>query len=146
MKKVISLFVLVALTLSNSCSQKPEDDQKKDRKIPVIKFESVVHDYGTIIQGGDGTCEFVFENAGKNPLVLSNVRPSCGCTVPEWSKEPIKSHKKSSIKVKYNTRRAGSFAKSVSVYSNASNSPVILKIKGKVVVNTLPEKQVGSQK
>ncbi len=140
MKKVLSLFVLVILTISNSCSQGPEDNSKNDKKAPFIKFENVVYDYGTIAQGDDGTCEFIFENTGKDPLVLTNVRPSCGCTVPQWSKEPVKSHKKSGIKVKYNTRRVGSFSKSVTVTSNASNSPVVLTIKGKVEAKAPDEK------
>ena len=140
MKKALALLVFAIFAVSNSCSQGPEDDQKNDKKAPFIKFENIVHDYGTITQGDDGTCEFIFENAGNEPLVLSNVRPSCGCTVPVWSKEPIKSRKKSNIKVKYNTKRLGSFSKSVTVTSNASNSPVVLKIKGNVTAKAPVEK------
>ncbi|UCH13483.1 MAG: DUF1573 domain-containing protein, partial [Bacteroidales bacterium] len=114
-------------------SQSSENNTKVDKKAPVITFETLEYDYGTIYQGDDGKCEFVFKNTGKNPLVLSNVRPSCGCTVPKWSKEPIKGGDNSSIEVKYNTKRVGSFSKSITVHSNASNTPVVLKIKGKVV-------------
>jgi hypothetical protein len=141
MKKIFITFILVILALTNSCSQKTEDDKKYDKKAPVIKFETLVYDYGTIVRGSDGLCVFIFENAGKNPLVLNNVKPTCGCTVPKWSKEPIKSGKKSGIEVKYNTRRVGSFSKSITVYSNASNSPVVLRIKGKVEAEPPAEKQ-----
>ncbi len=146
MKKAFAILAVAILTVSNSCSQGPEDNQKKDKRAPFIKFENVVYNYGTIAQGSDGGCEFIFENTGKDPLVLSNVRPSCGCTVPKWSKEPIKSHKKSSIQVKYNTRRVGSFSKSITVTSNASNSPIVLTIKGKVIAQAPPETTTGTPK
>jgi hypothetical protein len=99
----------------------------------VISFEKTVNDYGTIEQGSDGGAEFVFTNLGKTPLVLSNVRASCGCTVPTWPKEPILPGAKSSIKVVYNTNLVGNFHKSITVNSNAKNSEVVLSIKGNVV-------------
>lgn len=98
-----------------------------------IKFVSSEHDYGTIEQGSDGSCNFVFTNAGKTPLVLSNVRASCGCTVPTWPREPILPGKEGSIKVMYNTNTIGSFQKSITVNSNAKNSEIMLIIKGNVV-------------
>ena len=98
----------------------------------MINFASTVHDYGTIVQGSDGSCTFVFTNMGKTPLVLSNVRASCGCTVPTWPREPILPGKEGSIKVVYNTNLVGSFNKSISVNSNAKNNEVILNIKGTV--------------
>jgi hypothetical protein len=133
MKKALALLLVAIFTISISCSQSSEVNAKADKKAPFIKFEILEYDYGTITQEHDGICVFVFKNTGKNPLVLSNVRPSCGCTVPKWSKEPIKGGDESNIEVKYNTRRPGSFSKSITVYSNATNSPVVLKIKGNVV-------------
>jgi len=133
MKKALALLVVAIFTISISCSQSSDVDAKAAKKAPFIKFEFLEYDYGTISQGDDGLCKFVFKNTGKNPLVLSNVRPSCGCTVPKWSKEPIKGGDESSIEVKYNTKRVGSFSKSITVYSNATNTPVVLKIKGNVV-------------
>jgi len=97
-----------------------------------IVFGKIIHDYGTIVQGTDGKCEFKFTNKGKTPLVLSNVTSSCGCTVPIWPKEPIQPGKSGTIKVKYDTKRIGTFNKSVTVISNATNSTVILRIKGNV--------------
>lgn len=99
----------------------------------VINFTETVHDYGTIDQGSDGSYEFKFTNDGKSPLILNNVRSSCGCTVPSWTKEPVQPGKEGTIKVKYNTAIAGSFNKSVTVNSNAKNSSVVLQIKGNVV-------------
>ncbi len=146
MKKVLALLVVAIFTISISCSQSSEGNTKVDKKAPVITFETLEYDYGTIDQGDDGKCEFIFRNTGKNPLVLNNVRPSCGCTVPKWSKEPIKSGEKSSIEVRYNTNKAGSFSKSITVHSNASNSPVVLKIKGKVVAKPVVIKEGEADK
>ena len=97
-----------------------------------IVFDKTVYDYGTITQGADGNCEFKFTNKGKEPLILSNVTSSCGCTVPQWPKEPIAPGKSGSIKVKYDTNRIGMINKTITVNSNAINPNVILTIKGTV--------------
>lgn len=105
-----------------------------------IVFEKTVHDYGTIIQSGNGETEFVFVNKGKKPLVLNNVNASCGCTSPNWTKTPILPGETGSVKVKYNTELLGSFTKTVTVYSNASNSNVVLTIRGNVVQKATAQK------
>ncbi|NBC82109.1 MAG: DUF1573 domain-containing protein [Bacteroidetes bacterium] len=134
MKSIIFTTILVFTSFLSACSQTTaSDSEKQAAAVSEIKFEKVVHDYGAIPVGGDGNYEFVFTNEGEKPLVLSNVRSSCGCTVPKWPKEPIKKGEQASIKVKYNTNKIGTFSKSVTVYSNASNNPVVLRIKGKVV-------------
>jgi hypothetical protein len=131
MKKILSVMAITAFVISISCSQTP-GQAAGDKEGAAIEFEVGEHDYGTIAQGGDGTYEFIFTNAGKEPLVLKNVRSSCGCTVPEWPKEPILKGEKGKIKVSYNTRITGTFSKSITVYSNAGDKPVVLVIKGKV--------------
>ena len=98
-----------------------------------IVFDKLEHDYGTIEKGGDGNSVFTFTNQGQKPLVLSNVRASCGCTVPQWPREPIAPGTKGEIKVKYNTNIAGNFNKTITVNSNAANSMVRLRVKGQVV-------------
>jgi len=130
MKKfVVISLVLLALTVRAYAQQQVTDTTL------VMQFESQVHDYGTIVKGSDGTCEFKFTNGGKTPLIIQNVSASCGCTVPEWTKEPIQPGKSGSIKVKYNTAIIAGFSKTVTVVSNAKNSPVILTIRG-VVTDT----------
>lgn len=135
MKKLFSLAVLAIVTFNMSCSQTSSADNAVDidAQGPTIKFNVLEHDFGTIEKGGDGTFEFVFKNEGSEPLVLNNVRSSCGCTVPQWPREPILGGKKAGIKVKYDTRRLGPFNKSITVYSNAGSTPVVLRIKGNVV-------------
>jgi hypothetical protein len=105
-------------------------------KTDSIVFDKMVHDYGTVEQNGDGLCEFKFTNKGKEPLVLTNVRSSCGCTVPEWTRDPIPPGQSGVIKVKYDTRRLGPINKSITVSSNAANSMVALRITGNVVAKT----------
>jgi hypothetical protein len=98
-----------------------------------IEFEKETHDYGTISQYGDGSCEFIFKNTGNEPLVISNAKGSCGCTVPEWPREPIAPGETGVIKVKYDTKRVGPFGKSVTLQSNAKNTPTkTIRIKGTV--------------
>ena len=131
MKKVISILALSSWWLLFGCSQ---SNTKADaiQDVSAIEFETTQHDFGTIPQGGKGTFEFVFKNTGKGPLILKNVRSSCGCTVPQWPREPVNKGEKGVIKVSYNTRITGNFSKSISVYSNAGSTPVVLKIRGKV--------------
>lgn len=127
MKKLVLISaVLLALTFKTFAQQQVADTTL------VIQFETLVHDYGTIVKGADGSCEFVFKNAGKSPLILNNVTASCGCTVPEWTREPVQPGKTGVIKVKYNTMIVSGFNKAITVMSNAKNSPVILSIKGVV--------------
>lgn len=97
-----------------------------------IKFEKLVHDYGTLKNGGNGDCEFKFTNTGKDPLIISNCSGSCGCTVPSCPKEPILPGKSGVIKVHYDTKRTGPISKTVTVVSNAKSGTITLTIKGTV--------------
>jgi hypothetical protein len=110
---------------------------------PEIVFEKTVHDYGTLVQGADGTCEFKFTNKGKEPLILSKPQSSCGCTVPTWPQEPILPGKSDVIKVTYATHNVGPINKTVTVTSNAKNGRIVLSIKGNVIAKpaeNVPEK------
>ena len=99
-----------------------------------IVFDKKVHDYGTIRQGSDGNSVFTFTNTGTKPLILNNVVASCGCTAPEWPRQPIPPGGKGEIKVKYNTELVGTFNKSITVHSNAENNVVNLSVKGNVII------------
>lgn len=102
---------------------------------PEISFEKTTHQFGQIPYNGNGTYEFVFKNTGNEPLILSQPKSSCGCTVPEWPKKPILPGETDVIKVTYkNTNRPGSFSKYVTIFSNAkTNKEVKLYIKGTVL-------------
>jgi hypothetical protein len=98
-----------------------------------MTFDTEVIDYGTIPQNADGVRTFSFTNTGSEPLIISNAKGSCGCTVPTWPKEPINPGQKGEIKVKYATNRLGPINKSVTVSSNASTPTKVLRIKGNVI-------------
>ena len=83
-----------------------------------ITFDQTTLDYGTVKPGADGHRVFTIKNTGDKPLIISNVQPSCGCTTPEWSKEPIMPGKTGAIKVHYDTNRQGNFLKIIEVFSH----------------------------
>ncbi|QMU29216.1 DUF1573 domain-containing protein [Adhaeribacter radiodurans] len=99
----------------------------------ILKFEKETHEFGTITEGVQATYEFKFKNTGNQPVVISNVQPSCGCTTPDWTKEPILPGKSGMVKAVYNSAdRPGAFHKSITVTSNASTPTQALFIKGTV--------------
>ncbi|CVK15645.1 Protein of unknown function (DUF1573) [Apibacter mensalis] len=98
-----------------------------------ISFDQDQIDYGTIKKDSDGNQIFKFTNTGDKPLIISNVKSSCECSVPSWTKTPILPGKSGEINVKYNTKKLGKFSKSIEVYSNDPKvSRKLLKIKGQV--------------
>lgn len=102
----------------------------------VITFERTEHDFGKINEAdGRVTTVFSFKNEGMEPLVLSNVRASCGCTTPKWTREPIEPGQSGEITVTYNPNgRPGRFQKTITVTSNAQeNGTAKLYIKGEVI-------------
>ena len=146
MKKVLLTFGLLAFVAVGVNAQTTAAPAAKvevqNPNAPTMTFESDVVDYGTIDQGADGVREFKFTNNGKEPLIISNARGSCGCTVPTWPKEPIKPGESSVIKVKYDTKRLGAINKSVTITSNASTPTKVVRIKGKIIApQTSPVKE-----
>ena len=104
-------------------------------KGPAIKFEKTTHDFGQVEEnGGIVKYDFEFENIGDEPLVISRVGTTCGCTTPEWTKTPVEPGQKGHISVAYNPKgRPGAIAKTATVVTNIENEePVLLHIKGKV--------------
>lgn len=98
-----------------------------------ISFDKTTWDYGTVKNGADGQKFFTVTNTGDKPLIISKVQPSCGCTTPDWSQDPIMPGKSSKIKVVYDTKRTGPFQKLIEVYSNdPENSRSVIYIKGTV--------------
>ena len=102
---------------------------------PVLTFEKTEHDFGKINESdGRVSTVFTFKNEGMAPLVLSNVRASCGCTTPTWTKEPVEPGQTGSITVTYNPNgRPGRFQKTITITSNASEPTMKLYIKGEVI-------------
>lgn len=97
----------------------------------VISLKESEYDFGKIPQGKPVTHAFVFTNTGTSPLLLENVQTSCGCTTPEWSKDPIPTGGSSTITVGYNALAEGPFTKSITIIYNGNQSKPIT-IKGEV--------------
>ena len=127
MKKfLLSLVVVAAGIFTTNVYAQVESGAK-------IEFKKETHDYGTVKYGGDGSCTFDFTNTGDAPLIISNAKGSCGCTVPTWPREPLAPGATAQITVKYDTKRPGAIAKSVTITSNAINEPTkVIRIKGTV--------------
>lgn len=124
----VALNSALAQTTTTATAVSPTEGGAK------IELTKETHDYGTIKNGADGTCTFEFKNTGDSPLIISNAKGSCGCTVPEWPKEPIAPGAKGSIKVSYDTKRTGAINKSVTITSNAVNAAdKVVFIKGEVL-------------
>ena len=122
---------MVSILLFTGCKGAKDNSESKKANSK-IEFEITSYDFGKIAFGSDGTCVFKFKNDSKNSLVINVVRTSCGCTNPEWPKDPLEYGNSGEIKITYNTKIIGSFQKSITVFSNAENSPVKLLIKGEV--------------
>lgn len=98
-----------------------------------FKFTTETFDFGNIKEGPQATHVFEFVNTGDQPIIISNAQASCGCTTPDWTKEPIPPKGKGMIKATYNTEgRVGAFNKSITIISNAIESNKVIIIKGTV--------------
>ncbi|MDO5035507.1 MAG: DUF1573 domain-containing protein [Porphyromonas sp.] len=133
MKKIttlmLSLLCMVAFTITEVSAQQT-DNKKAKIEAPVLE-----HNFGTFKEG-DGAVSHVFKikNTGGAPLVITRVLSSCGCTTPSFSKEPIAPGKSGQITVTYDPAgRVYPFVKTISVYSNGKEGPLVLTIKGEVV-------------
>jgi len=126
MKKLASLFLFTAL-YGNIQAQ----TQAEVKTPEAIEFKETAFDFGKIPQGKPVYHSFVVINKSASPIKIDNVQASCGCTTPEWSKEPIAAGNNSTIKVGYNAAAEGPFEKFITVQYNGNQSKQII-IKGTV--------------
>jgi hypothetical protein len=136
MKTLILLLSLSIVSLNLAAQEKQLEKPVKantSTEQATIVFNNDAFDYGDIEYNGNGECTFTFANTGKEPIMLTSVRASCGCTAPSWSKDPIKPGDTGEIKVKYNTHIVGPFSKTITVSSNGIPSHMVLRIKGRVL-------------
>lgn len=130
MKKLSFVMLLMhACTFTYSKESKENQAPK-----PAITFSETTYDFGNIIESNGKVCHtFEVSNTGNAALLITNVQGSCGCAVSEWSKGPIDPCNKGFIKLTYNPEnRPGAFNKTITVTTNAAESPVVIKIKGSV--------------
>jgi len=110
----------------------------QDKAKSEIKFNEEKHDFGKIPMGTPVTTVFEFTNVGPEPLILTEVRPTCGCTIADYTKTPVKNGEKGMVKITFNAAFASSFNKTIVVISNAVTSTKYLNIIGEVVPKTEP--------
>jgi len=132
MKKIFTLLLMVAMISSISFAQEATSSEAPATG-PVMTFETMTVDYGTIEQSSDPLRSFLFTNTGNEPLQITHAKGSCGCTVPEYPKEPIMPGEQAKINVRYDTKRVGKFVKSVTLTTNTTSGKEKLTIKGEVL-------------
>ncbi len=100
---------------------------------PLMVFDTLVHDFGTIIEGESVVCYFDYGNEGGEDLLITDVEATCGCTTPNWSREPLEPGRGETLEIIFDASgRSGEQRKLVTVRSNASNQVVQLTIRAKV--------------
>ena len=132
-KKLNAMRILILFITLGFNSSLFAQEKAKANELGVFTFENEVMDYGTIEQKADGVRVFKFTNTGKAPIVITNAKGSCGCTVPTYSKNVIAPNETGEIEVKYDTNRIGKFTKTITLTSNASEPTKVLRIKGEVL-------------
>lgn len=111
-----------------------EPEVKPDGPLPAITWTEEEHDFGTITDGDIVEHTFKFKNTGEAPLIISNAKATCGCTVPDWPKEPIPVGEEAEILVRFNSRnKAGNQSKTVTVTANTYPSANKVRIRANVL-------------
>jgi hypothetical protein len=152
MKRILTLILFVFIGMQFILSQekaaqlaepakKTTETQQLNAAQPVqaapatpktIAWNETIHDFGKLVQNDPASVTFTFTNTGKEPVVITAARSSCGCTVAEYTKEPVKPGASGTVQATYNSARAGAFNKSVTVTFEANPTPNVLTIKGMV--------------
>lgn len=129
-KAAILLLVLASVCISRTMVAQEQNEIGEE-----MVFVKIDYNFGSIEEtGGSVTHKFEFVNKGKNAIIITNVVAQCGCTTPTWTKEPIPPGQKGFVSAAYNPKnRPGKFNKSITVTSNAEDSPVVLRIRGDVI-------------
>jgi len=169
MRKLLFVFGIILLSGGVVMAQGRKNKKNKDKEAPLViesaanatpvsgnpgpsapattlkaddlAFTDLVHDFGTVMEGPDAQCVFTFKNNGNEPIIIQKAQPSCGCTVPSFSSEPVAPGATGKIDVAYHTKgKPNAFAKSITVVSNAGTK--VLTIKGtveKAPTSSVPE-------
>lgn len=135
-------FLIVAMLVGLGFGQLSCDNRKQaetsqaviSEKMPRITFaEKGIYDFGALTEGDTVEHTFAFTNSGEFPLIINNITASCGCTTPEWPREPVAPGAKSSIRVRFNSRgKMGQQNKTITVFANTNPSMTDLQFKAMV--------------
>lgn len=144
--KTLGMLAIVTLVLTTSCkkenaSEKIDDasvaaaakNNEASGKLPVIKFNEEEHNFGTINEGDKAETVFTISNEGEADLIIVNAQGSCGCTVPDWPKEPIKPGTSAPMKVTFDSSgKLGQQQKTVTLTTNTAKGNEVVTIKADV--------------
>jgi len=138
-----NLLILAFVSLAICANAQPQPIDVDDDKSPAFEWELKTRNFGEIPKGTPVTAVYEFTNTGKQPLIITEVKKTCGCTVPTWPREPIMPGAKAAIKATYNAANSGSFNKRITVVSNAKENYIYLSLKGTVIEDGVGEDNVG---
>ena len=128
--QVISfIFVLAGFLFTNNLMAQEESETIK----PMAEFNVTTYEFGKIQQGIPAKATFIVKNTSMVPLVITNVKPTCGCTVADYPKEPIRPGETGEIVATYNAKTPGNFTKTVKVFTNTAEGLINLYMKGEVI-------------
>lgn len=150
MKKQILLSIALFTLIFTACEEKPsakinttnlETAKERDAKLslgaPIIEFDQKEYDFGTVTEGEKVQGVFKVTNSGKVDLIITSVKPSCGCTTPAYTKDAIAPGASGEIKFEFNSaNRVGKQNKSITVKSNAEKNTEVIRIKGTVTAKS----------
>jgi hypothetical protein len=146
MKHLLGILAIVLMASVQLAAQAtPTEGQPNPSSKAILALESDVIDYGTVDQGSEPLRVVKFKNTGSEPLIISGAKGSCGCTVPNWPKEPIMPGETSQIEVRYDTKRVGAINKTITVTSNDPAGKHMIRVAGTINAvaqeEGLPEKE-----
>ena len=133
MKNIITLLLLSFTSAFLIAQTDMSETAPAKEGGPIMTFEKMDVDYGTIQQHGEPLRVLNFSNTGDEPLVIKNCKGSCGCTVPVWPKEPIMPGESATIEIRYATNRLGKINKTVKVTTNEGDVPHVIRVLGTVL-------------
>ena len=138
--KHLIYYIATLLIFAIGCTSAPksntaEQDKKTDSVVNkgIFKFDITVFNFGTILEGEQVSTEFAFSNTGKADIVISKIETSCGCTVPEYDKDPVKPGERGTIRVRFDSNgKSGTQYKTIRIFSNSEDDVFELVITGEV--------------
>lgn len=146
MEKVLFSALAALLLCGNAMAQadqpstviKPQFSTGQATDVPAFAWEKTAYDFGNIPQNIPVTVTYTFTNGGKAPLIISDVKPSCGCTGAKWTETPIAPGDKGTVTVTFNAANPGHFEKTLTVTANTAPSVVVLSFHGDVTPAAVP--------
>ena len=132
MKHLLGMLAIALMATFQLNAQATVEPQGAPASGAKLTLESDIVDYGTIDQGSEPLRLATFTNTGTEPLIISGAKGSCGCTVPNWPKEPIMPGETSQIEIRYDTKRVGAINKTVTVTSNDPAGKHVIRVQGTI--------------